>query len=208
MSILSRNARCTFTLFAMSNVYPSELKWRWVLPDGTRILIRPIRAEDSRIEQEFVRALSNEAKYFRFMGGLNELSPGMLKRFTDIDYDREMALIALITEQAEEKEIAVARYVTEPDGTSCEFAIVVADAWQHRHIGTTLMICLMQAAHSRGLQVMNGFVLANNRKMLNMMSALGFQILRLEDDPRLEKVSRRLDLDTLPALPAEVRPVA
>lgn len=196
----------------MSKSYPSELKWRWVLPDGTRILIRPIRAGDSRIEQQFVRALSSEAKYFRFMGGLNELSPGMLKRFTDIDYGGEMALIALITEQAEEKEItkeiAVARYVTEPDGKSCEFAIVVTDAWQHRHIGTTLMICLMQAAHSRGLQVMNGFVLANNRKMLNMMSALGFQILRLEDDPRLEKVSRRLDLDTLPALPAEVRPVA
>lgn len=192
----------------MSKVYPSELKWRWVLPDGTRILIRPIRAEDSRIEQEFVRALSNEAKYFRFMGGLNELSASMLKRFTDIDYGREMALIALITEQAEEKEIAVARYVTNPDGESCEFAIVVADAWQHRHIGTTLMSCLMRAAHSRGLQVMEGFVLANNRKMLNMMTALGFQILPHEDDPKLEKVSRRLDLDTLPVLPATVQPMA
>lgn len=193
---------------AMAAAYPSELIWRWVLPDGTRILIRPIRPEDRQIEQEFVRNLSSESKYFRFMSALNELSEGMLNRFTQIDYDRELALIAVVTEDSHEKEIAVARYVTNPDGRSCEFAIVVADAWQHRRIGRTLMICLMRAAHSRGLQVMGGFVLSSNHKMLGLMAALGFTISPAEGDPRMKNASRNLTDVTLPALPETAIPVA
>jgi acetyltransferase len=185
----------------MAAPYPSELSWRWVLPDGTRILIRPIRPEDRQIEQEFVRNLSSESRYFRFMSALNELSEGMLNRFTRIDYARELALIAAVVENAHEKEIAVARYVTNPDGRSCEFAIVVADAWQHRRIGRTLMICLMRAAHSRGLQVMEGLVLASNHKMLGLMNALGFTIRPAEGDQTMKHVSRNLADVTLPALP-------
>ena len=144
-----------------------------MLPDGTRILIRPIRPEDRGIEREFVRNLSSESKYFRFMSAVNELSEAMLNRFTRIDYAREVALIAVVTEDAHEKEIAVVRYVANPDGRSCEFAIAVADAWQHRRIGRTLMICLMWAAHSRSLQVMEGFVLSRNHKMLVIDACIG-----------------------------------
>lgn len=192
----------------MAAAYPSELIWRWVLPDGTRILIRPIRPEDRHIEQEFVRNLSGESKYFRFMSAVNELSEGMLNRFTQIDYARELALIAVVTEDSHEKEIAVARYVTNPDGRSCEFAIVVADAWQRRRIGRTLMICLMRAAHSRGLQVMEGLVLSSNHKMLGLMDALGFTIRPAEGDPRMKNVSKNLTDVTVPALPEAAIPVA
>ena len=186
---------------AMSAAYPSELIWRWALADGTRILIRPIRPDDRQIEQEFVRNLSNESKYFRFMSAVNELSEGMLNRFTRLDYGRELALIAVVTEEAHEKEIAVARYVTNPDGKSCEFAIVVADAWQHRHIGRMLMICLMRAAHGRGRQLMEGLVLASNHKMLGLMHALGFTVKSAEGDPTMKHVSRILTDATVPALP-------
>ena len=192
----------------MTAFYPSELIWRWMLPDGTRILIRPIRPKDRQIEQEFVRNLSNESKYFRFMSAVNELSEGMLNRFTRIDYARELALIAVVIEDSHEKEIAVARYITNPDGRSCEFAIAVADAWQHRRIGRTLMICLMRAAHTRGLQVMEGFVLSSNQKMLGLMHALGFTINSAEDDPTMKQVSRNLSDSTAPALPESAIPAA
>ncbi|HKB83591.1 MAG TPA: GNAT family N-acetyltransferase [Burkholderiales bacterium] len=185
----------------MAAPYPSELIRSWALPDGTRLLIRPIRPEDRHIEQEFVRDLSSESKYFRFMSAVNELSEAMLNRFTQIDYARELALIAVVAEDAHEKEIAVARYVTNPDGRSCEFAVAVADAWHHRRIGRTLMICLMLAARSRGLQVMEGFVLSSNHKMLGLMHALGFAITSAEGDPMMKNVSRILTGLTVPALP-------
>jgi acetyltransferase len=181
----------------MTATYPAQLTWSSTLADGTRVLIRPIRAEDRGIEQEFVRHLSNEAKYFRFMSAVSELSESMLSRFTKIDYDREMALIAVIAEGAHEQEIGVARYVINPDGKSCAFAVVVADAWQHRGIGAKLMICLMETAHSRGLQTMEGLVLSGNHKMLALMDALGFKVEPAPGDPTLRRVTR--SLDSLPA---------
>ena len=108
--------------------YPAHLVTPFQLPDGTNIVVRPIRPEDASIEQEFVRKLSERAKYFRFMQTLDELTPSMLARFTQIDYDREMAIIAVISQaDGTEVEVGVCRYVTNPDGKSCEFAIVVAD---------------------------------------------------------------------------------
>ena len=109
--------------------YPAHFSSHMQLADGTDILIRPIRPEDADIEQAFISGLSQQSKYFRFMQALHELTPQMLVRFTQIDYDREMALIAVTQQTGEEREIAVARYITNPDATSCEFAIVVGDEW-------------------------------------------------------------------------------
>ncbi|MEO8008599.1 MAG: GNAT family N-acetyltransferase [Betaproteobacteria bacterium] len=185
-----------------AQTYPAHLVLNWSLSDGTRIVIRPIRPEDRQIEQEFVHNLSEEAKYFRFFSALHELTERMLTRSTEVDYDQEMALIAASTENGHEVEIGVARYVINADDKSCEFAIVVAHAWQHRGIGRTLMICLMQAALSRGLQVMEGFVLAANHKMLGLMNALGFTIEPATGDATLKLVRRDLTGVRLPALPA------
>ncbi|TNF99857.1 MAG: CoA-binding protein, partial [Gammaproteobacteria bacterium] len=112
--------------------YPSHLAFHDQLPDGTNITIRPIRPEDAEMEQTFIRELSAEAKYFRFMSALQELTPEMLVRFTQIDYDTEMALIAVAKINGEEKELGVTRYVTNPDKLSCEFGLVVSDQWQHQ----------------------------------------------------------------------------
>ena len=79
--------------------YPTHLVSQWQLADGTDITIRPIRPEDAELEQEFVRDLSEESKYFRFMNSMQELTETMLVRFTQIDYSREMALIAVTDEQ-------------------------------------------------------------------------------------------------------------
>jgi acetyltransferase len=154
--------------------YPTHLVSHWRLDDGTELTIRPIRPEDARIEQTFVCTLSPQSRYFRFMESLQELTPQMLVRFTQIDYDREMALIATTTRDGEEVEIAVARYGTNPDGESCEFAIVVADEWQCRGLGTRLLSLLIDHARARGLRRMEGTVLADNAAMLALARKLGF----------------------------------
>ncbi len=172
--------------------YPAHLSTNWQLADGTDILIRPIRPEDAGIETAFIARLSAESKYFRFMQALHELTPQMLVRFTQIDYDREMALIAVTQETAEEKEIAVARYIINPDGTSCEFAIVVADEWTKKGIGSQLLRQLMHIAKIRSLRTIEGEVLASNRPMLEMAGNLGFTILPRSTDPNVLLVSKEL----------------
>ncbi|KAB2313655.1 GNAT family N-acetyltransferase [Betaproteobacteria bacterium SCN2] len=170
--------------------YPAHLESHWQLPEGIDLIIRPIRPEDAEIEQAFVRGLSPESKHFRFVSALQELSPSMLARFTQIDYDREMALIAVTGKGGAETEIGVARYVINPDGESCEFALVVADEWQRRGIGRRLMDALMDIAREKGLKTMEGDVLAGNRNMLNLASALGFSIGE-GDEPSVKKVVKR-----------------
>ena len=172
--------------------YPTRLVRHIQMADGTELDIRPIRPEDAEIEQRFVRALSPRARYFRFMQTLRELTPEMLIRFTQIDYDRELAFIAVVEEQGRETEVGVARYTTNPDGTSCEFALVVADLWQRRGIGSRLMDALIAAARERGLQTMDGEVLADNRDMLALAKNLGFSIQTSEGDTGIRQVRKAL----------------
>ena len=168
--------------------YPSHLVSRQPLPDGTELLVRPIRPEDAEIEQAFIRRLSPESRHFRFVSALQELSPSMLARFTQIDYDREMALIAVLESDHQETEIGVGRYIINPDGQSCEFALVIADEWQHKGIGHRLMDSLMEVSRSKGLKRMEGDVLASNRNMLNLVSGLGFVISQNEEDTSFKRV--------------------
>lgn len=172
--------------------YPSDLETHVQLPDGTDVTIRPIRPEDAEIEATFVKGLSDEAKYFRFMHALDELTPEMLVRFTQIDYDREMALIATIKEDGSEVEHGVVRYVTNPDRTSCEFALVISEDMRGHGIGQRMLKRLMEIALSRGLDRMEGEVLAENRRMLDMVKSMGFQIQSSADDPGVKFVWKEL----------------
>lgn len=172
--------------------YPQELESHILLPDGSDVLVRPIRPEDARNEADFVQNLSAESKYFRFMHGLDRLTPSMLARFTQIDYDREMALVAIPPDSEEQRMMAVARYVTNADGNSCEFALTVADEWQARGVGRQLMERLMQVARERGLSTMMGEVLAQNAKMLRLCKHLGFRAMRSPEDPEVIIVTRPL----------------
>lgn len=171
--------------------YPTHFESRWQLPEGIDLTIRPMRPEDAEIEQAFVRGLSDESKHFRFVGALQELTPTMLVRFTQFDYDREMALIAVLKEEKGETEVGVVRYAINPDGASCEFALVIADEWQHKGIGRKLMEVLMDIARDKGMKSMEGDVLANNRNMLDLVTALGFHTGE-GDEPQIKKVVKRL----------------
>jgi acetyltransferase len=174
--------------------YPSDLTRNWQLPDGTDVVLRPIRPEDAGIEQDFVEKLSAESRYFRFMQRLEKLTPLMLARFTQIDYDREMALVAVINDGRPDAEmLGVVRYVTNPDMKSCEFALTVSDTRQRQGIGQQLMRRLMSVARDRGIEIMEGDVLANNRKMLGLTERLGFRTVRSDADMSVVTVRRHLN---------------
>jgi acetyltransferase len=126
------------------------------------------------------------------MDAVSELSPTMLARLTQIDYTREMALLALTEVDGREVELGVARYSINPDGESCEFALVVNDQWQKQGIGHKLMDVLMDVARGRGLKTMEGEVLKTNRPMLKLVEALGFHIEPHPEDETVRKISRAL----------------
>jgi acetyltransferase len=175
--------------------YPAELVRELRLPSGAALELRPIRPEDAEIEAQFVRRLSDASRYSRFMSAVRELTPSMVARFTQIDYDREMALIAVAREDGREVEVGVARYVTNPDGRSCEFAIAVADEWQRAGLGRRLLAALCDVARRRGITTMLGYVLAANHAMLALCERLGFEVSDVPGDPGVKRELLRLCSD-------------
>ncbi|GAB1393217.1 GNAT family N-acetyltransferase [Rhodocyclaceae bacterium] len=170
--------------------YPSHLATEYKTKDGKTIIIRPISPEDADMEQEFVKNLSAETKYYRFMNTLRELSQTQLVRLTQIDYDREMAFVAVVDHERVnglELQIGVARYAINPDGESCEFAIVVADDWQGKGLARRLMGVIIDTARSRGIKYMNGDFLAENRRMIQFVTSLGFVLAPHPEDPGLKQ---------------------
>lgn len=172
--------------------YPAHLVSSWQLPNGVDVVIRPIRPEDAELTQSFVRSLSEETKYFRYMDAVRELSQAMLVRFTQIDYDREMALLAVTVVNGKEVELGVARYAINADGDSCEFAVVISDQWQKQGIAHKLMDVLMDVARAKGLRKMDGEVLKTNHRMLKLAASLGFKVAAHPEDDSVRYVSRHL----------------
>ncbi|HXM82405.1 MAG TPA: bifunctional acetate--CoA ligase family protein/GNAT family N-acetyltransferase [Burkholderiales bacterium] len=152
--------------------YPAELEGEIVLADGTRVPVRPVRPENAELLVRFFDSLSPQSRYQRFMQHLPHLPPEMLARFTQLDYDRELALVALWNNEF----IAVGRYAPAQDGLSAEFALVVADAWQGKGLGRVLLERLCNAARDAGYQALYGHILDANREMLDLAARLGFTV--------------------------------
>jgi acetyltransferase len=172
--------------------YPSDKEMEWPLLDGSRYIVRPLHPHDAGMLQDLVRGLSAESRYFRFVSSMRELSERMLAKFTLIDYDREMALVAIYPEKTPnadgsftetERIIGVSRYVTNPDKSTCEFSLVIADEFSGKGLGSRMMLSIMDMARSRGLAYIEGLVLNNNHSMLKLMRSLGFDVKAFEDDP-------------------------
>ena len=172
--------------------YPFDLVDVWHMRDGARVLVRPVHPQDLELAQAFVRNLSPESRYNRFHGAVKELTPGMARWATHVDYDRHMALIAVVYVEGREVEIGAARYAVGADGETAEFAVAVADAWQGHGVGARLLRGLIEVAARRGLRWMEGDVLATNRGMRNLARKLGFQSRDRGGEARLVRVSRIL----------------
>ena len=181
--------------------YPARYAQVWPLPGGGEYSVRPIRPDDAQMLQDLMQHLSPESRYFRFVSSITELPPTMLARFTLIDYDREMALVAVFKERVAgadgeftetERIIGVSRYITNPDQSSCEFALVVSDDFSGKGLGSRLMLSIMDVAREKGLAEMDGLVLANNPGMLKLMRSLGFSVKTFTEDADFKLVSHAL----------------
>jgi acetyltransferase len=163
--------------------YPIEQVADVKLVDGTTLHMRPIRPEDAELERAFVHGLSDQSRYFRFFYQLHELTPAMLARFTQVDYDREMALVAIDESGTARSIVGVARYIIIADRESAEYAVVVADAWQRRGVARLLMARLVDCAKARGLKRLEGAVLRANSRMLKFMADFGSTTRDDPEDP-------------------------
>jgi len=147
--------------------YPSHLVRQRTLADGRRVTIRPIRAEDEPAEREFFSR-------------------------TPVDYDRHMAFVCEVRVDDRHRLVGEARYAANPDARSCEFGVVIADAWHKSGIAGLLMEALIRFAQARGYETMEGMVLRDNHDMLKFVRALGFEAAAMPEEPTLMRVARKL----------------
>jgi acetyltransferase len=155
-------------------------------------MLRPLRREDIDIEAAFLTGLSPESRHNRLLGGMVQITREYLERLTTVDFSRDMALAAALMLDDREVLVGVARYVLDADGRGCEFALVIADAWQGRSIGRRMMDKLIAVARHRGLERIYGDVLSTNRRMLTFCRKLGFVPTREHDDPTVTRVALQI----------------
>ena len=164
------------------------------LRDGRRVRLRAICEQDGEKLQDAIRALSVQSSYYRFFSPLPKLPTKLLERATRPEPERELQLVAVIGEGADEKIIAGARYAAIPDSRDCEFAVAVVDAWHGLGLARSLLEVLMAEARLRGFERMEGSVLSTNRRMLTFVQRLGFTEMASPEGPTVRMVRRDLRL--------------
>ncbi len=161
--------------------YPTKYVMLWRMLDGTEVILRPIRPEDEPLEHEMLTTLSEEALRERFFQVVKNITHDMLVRFCNIDYDREMAIVAEVREFNKRRIIGIGRIMIEPDFKKGEYAVVVHDYYQSRGLGYKLLDMLIGIAQEKGLEMIYGIVLTDNKIMLKICEELGFTINQLPD---------------------------
>jgi acetyltransferase len=155
--------------------YPSQYEETGVIAEDLKLFIRPIQPEDASLLKELFEILSPTSIYYRFFSPLKSLSQDMLVRFTQIDYDREIALVALTKVDGRERILAVGRIIGHIGGKKGEFAILVGDPWQGKGVGKELLRRCLDIAREKRMERIYGLVLKENTGMLKLAERLGFQ---------------------------------
>lgn len=161
---------------------PDHPHWGATLTDGSRVLIRPLVPQDAAAENRFLASVSPESRH-RFAGRTAHRGEGLVDRFTGIDHD-DAALVAIASQGDDNAIVGISAYAVDPWRTSCECAVIVADAWQGKGLGMALMQRLMTLASERGLVSMRYVDLAENPEIRSLTSALGFYSRSDPHDPR------------------------
>ena len=159
----------------MITPYPAQYTYNVELENDLKVLIRPIRPEDEPNEREMFASFSQETLYFRFFGYIKDITHDMLTRFTQIDYNREIALIGEIKEDGKTKMIGVSRLVADIEKETAEFAIVVGDPWQGIGLGGQLMDKIIEVAKDMKIKKIYASVMKANEAMVTMFRQRDFQ---------------------------------
>ena len=158
--------------------YPAEFESWVTLPLVGALHVRPIRPDDAELLLALFDTLSPRSVYYRFFSPMKQLSPAMLARFTQIDYDREIALVAIRESEAATTMLGAARVILQHNLADAEFSVLVGDPWQGQGIGARLLQSCIDIARDRHIRKIWGVVLAENRGMLALGDKLGFDIRR------------------------------
>ena len=191
--VLLKPSEIPATLHLVISPYPDQYEEHTKTNEGTDIFIRPIRPEDAPLLVDLFDSLSPRTVYLRFFSPLKTLPRSMLARFTQIDYDRHIALVAISQSQSNEKMLGVARVILGRTLTEAEFSVVVSDKWQGKGIGAALLQRCLDIARERGIQKVTGSVLAENIQMLTLGRKLGFKIKK---EPGVSGYELSIDFET------------
>jgi acetyltransferase len=181
-----RTAPVRAPLHLIISTYPDEYETTTVTGSGIELFIRPIKPEDARLLQELWSILSPQTIYYRFSRPVPELTPDLLVRFTQIDYDREIALVALNPIESGHRMLGVSRLMSAPGSDLAEFAIVVGDPWQGKGVGAKLLSRIAVIARQRGFKTLWGLVLRENIAMIELARKLGWPVVTGDDASQVE----------------------
>lgn len=154
------------------------------------VTVRPISPADAELMQMFVTSLSGSSRYFRFFQPLKALSPGMLDRLTRVDQVKHVALAGIARLDGRPSMVAEARYAMNPDGTSAEVALAVADEWQRCGIATELLTTLEDIAAAAGITRFTGECLAINEPFVSFVRTLGYRVFPDASDRKLLQIEK------------------
>jgi acetyltransferase len=186
--------------------HPAQLTGVIALADGRRVSLRGSLPQDIDLLRAFFRALSDQARYFRFMTKCGELSESMARRFIDIDQVRHVALTAYVTTGGSETMVGEARYILSPDDPrSAEFAVAVAADWQGLGLARALLARLSGQAAVAGVHRLVGDTLASNVAMLELARAAGFTVSGNGVDRRVLRLVKELSRQNSLALKEDRR---
>jgi len=178
--------------------YPTKYIKKCTIKDGRKILLRPVKPEDEPLINDLFNTFSEETMRFRFFHVIKNISHEMLASYCNIDYSREMTIVAERSENNSKRILGMARLVVEPDGEKGEIAIVVGDPWQNLGLGTRLLDHIVDVGRDMGLKSIFGEILVENTRMIHLCYKKGFKIERLDEESylaslsNLKKVSEKL----------------
>ncbi|WP_368544767.1 bifunctional acetate--CoA ligase family protein/GNAT family N-acetyltransferase [Enterobacter soli] len=156
--------------------YPLQLE-EWVeMKNGERVLFRPILPEDEPQLRVFISQVTKEDLYYRYFSEINEFTHEDLANMTQIDYDREMAFVAVRRAEADEEILGVTRAISDPDNVDAEFAVLVRSDLKGLGLGRRLLEKLITYTRDHGLLRLNGITMPNNRGMVTLARKLGFDV--------------------------------
>ena len=167
--------------------YPKEWERHLTLPDGQKLLARPVRPEDETLYPPFFAQVTQEDLRLRFFAPVKDFSHGFIARFTQIDYARAMAFIAI--DETSRDMLGVVRIHIDPNYETAEYAILVRSDLKGHGLGWTLMELIIEYARSEGLRAIRGQVLRENVTMLAMCRKLGFTVTADPQDPSVAVVN-------------------
>lgn len=160
--------------------YPKQYVRPYTMKNGRRVILRPIRPEDEPLEEEMIASFSRQTQYFRFFGYIPHVSKELLKRSTQIDYDREIAIVAEIKAEGKKMMAGEARLLADANNEDAEFAIAVADRWQGQGLGGELTDYMIRIARERGIEKVFANVLKANTVMVEMFRRRGFALTSID----------------------------